>query len=113
MIQERSIPLILEGKDVLARARTGSGKTGAYALPVLQKLLAIKNTAREQSIRALMLSPSKELCHQITKNINELITCCSKDVKVLDLTSTNCETTLKSLLSERPDLVVSTPTKIL
>jgi len=41
-IQERAIPLALEGKDVLAHARTGSGKTGAFAIPVIQKVLTAK-----------------------------------------------------------------------
>ena len=42
LIQERAIPLALEGKDLLARARTGSGKTAAYAVPVIQRILASK-----------------------------------------------------------------------
>ena len=42
LIQEKAIPLALEGKDVLARARTGSGKTAAYAIPVIQKILHSK-----------------------------------------------------------------------
>lgn len=41
-IQEKAIPLALEGKDVLARARTGSGKTAAFCIPVIQKILAAK-----------------------------------------------------------------------
>lgn len=39
LIQEKAIPLAIDGKDILARARTGSGKTGAYAIPVIQKIL--------------------------------------------------------------------------
>jgi len=113
LIQERAIPLILEGKDVLARARTGSGKTGAYSLPILQKVLTIKSTAREQSIRALVLAPSKELCHQIYGNLVELASSCIKDVKVVNITCSTCEVTVKSLLSEKPDIVVATPTRIL
>ena len=40
--QERAVPLILEGKDLLARGRTGSGKTGAFCVPLVQRLLEVK-----------------------------------------------------------------------
>lgn len=46
LIQEKAIPLALEGKDLLARARTGSGKTAAYAIPVIQRILASKQVRR-------------------------------------------------------------------
>lgn len=46
LIQEKAIPLALEGKDLLARARTGSGKTAAYAVPVIQRILASKQVRR-------------------------------------------------------------------
>lgn len=46
LIQEKAIPLALEGKDLLARARTGSGKTAAYAVPVIQRILASKQVSR-------------------------------------------------------------------
>lgn len=65
MIQETAIPLLLEGKDVLMRARTGSGKTAAFAIPAIQRILNLKNTSAHQCIRALVLSPSKELCGQV------------------------------------------------
>jgi ATP-dependent RNA helicase DDX56/DBP9 len=42
LIQEKAIPLLLEGKDVLIRARTGSGKTGAFGIPIIQKILNMK-----------------------------------------------------------------------
>lgn len=45
LIQEKAIPLALEGKDLLARARTGSGKTAAYAVPVIQRILASKQVS--------------------------------------------------------------------
>lgn len=66
LIQETAIPLLLEGKDVLMRARTGSGKTAAFTVPVIQKILNLKNISTHQSIRALILSPSKELCGQVS-----------------------------------------------
>lgn len=48
LIQEKAIPLALEGKDLLARARTGSGKTAAYAIPMLQLLLHKKAVGTER-----------------------------------------------------------------
>lgn len=48
------------------RARTGSGKTAAFTIPVIQRILNMKNTSTHQSIRALILSPSKELCGQVS-----------------------------------------------
>jgi ATP-dependent RNA helicase DDX56/DBP9 len=46
LIQEKAIPLALEGKDLLIKAKTGSGKTAAYALPLLQKILQSKSSVR-------------------------------------------------------------------
>ena len=65
LIQESAIPLLLEGKDVLVRARTGSGKTGAFVIPVIQKILNSKINATTQNTSTLILAPSKELCHQV------------------------------------------------
>ena len=67
-IQKRAIPLIMEGRDVLARGRTGSGKTGAFLIPIIQKVLDCKRLAvgsSEQCVRALIMTPTKELCRQI------------------------------------------------
>ncbi|MAZ49444.1 MAG: hypothetical protein CME65_12865 [Halobacteriovoraceae bacterium] len=58
-IQEHSIPLILEGKDIFAQAETGSGKTGAFAIPVIQKQIA-----SGQKGLCLVLSPTRELAQQ-------------------------------------------------
>jgi superfamily II DNA/RNA helicase len=51
--QERAIPLILDGKDVVAKGRTGSGKTGAFAIPIIQRLLKAKKTAQVSILRIL------------------------------------------------------------
>lgn len=48
LIQEKAIPYVLEGKDVLAKARTGSGKTGAFVIPTIHKILEWKRSATEQ-----------------------------------------------------------------
>ncbi|KAI4385273.1 hypothetical protein MLD38_003320 [Melastoma candidum] len=63
-IQQVAIPLILEGKDVVARAKTGSGKTFANLLPVLQKLFAESGSTSRDGMRVLVLVPTRELCQQ-------------------------------------------------
>jgi len=66
-IQEKSIPLILAGRDILGLAQTGTGKTGAFALPILQQLSEGKADTRQGRIRALILAPTRELVVQIEK----------------------------------------------
>ncbi len=63
-VQELAIPPLIEGRDVLGVAQTGTGKTAAFALPVLQALLP-KNQSGKRRIRALVLSPTRELAAQI------------------------------------------------
>lgn len=113
LIQEKAIPLLLEGKDVLLRARTGSGKTAAFAIPVIQKILNSKATATEQKISGIILAPSKELSHQIKKVIEQLTVKCALVVRCIDLSPTMELSAQKHMLSEKPDIIVSTPSKIL
>lgn len=67
-IQEKAIPFILKGRDVLASAQTGTGKTAAFALPILQLLSEQKPALRKQ-VRALILTPTRELAAQIQEEI--------------------------------------------
>lgn len=87
LIQEKGIPLILEGKDLLAKGRTGSGKTGLFAVPIIQSILTEKQTAKEQVTRALILAPTKELCQQLHRAFLLLTTSCSRDVTCVDIGS--------------------------
>ncbi len=64
-IQERSIPVLLEGRDLLGIAETGTGKTAAFALPILQKLAAEAGRPAPKAPRALILAPTRELAVQI------------------------------------------------
>lgn len=84
-IQELAIPLVLEGKDVLVRARTGSGKTAAFTIPVIQKILSSKVTSKHQDTKVLMLAPSKELCHQICGVVKALTYKCLREVRCADI----------------------------
>ncbi|XP_034832291.1 probable ATP-dependent RNA helicase DDX56 [Maniola hyperantus] len=113
LIQETAIPLLLEGKDVLMRARTGSGKTAAFTIPVIQKILNLKNTSTHQCIKALILSPSKELCGQITSVISDLTLKCAREVRCIDISSNGDMHIQKSLLADKPDIVVATPSRAL
>ena len=69
-IQEKAIPLVLEGKDVLASAQTGTGKTAGFTLPLLQ-LLSQKEQLRHRPVRALVLTPTRELAAQVYANVKE------------------------------------------
>ena len=64
-IQSQAIPVILEGKDVLAGAQTGTGKTAGFTLPLLQMLDAEAKTTQAHRIRALVLTPTRELAAQV------------------------------------------------
>ena len=66
-IQAKSIPAILAGKDVAASAQTGTGKTAAFVLPALNKLLETADGKRSNKPRILILTPTRELATQITK----------------------------------------------
>ncbi|XP_063220737.1 probable ATP-dependent RNA helicase DDX56 [Bacillus rossius redtenbacheri] len=113
LIQSTAVPLVLEGKDVLIRARTGSGKTAAFAIPVIQKILNAKQTAKEQALKALVLAPSKELCQQIHRNFLQLTTKCSSEVACVDIAAQSGVSSHLSLLADRPDVVVATPSRAL
>jgi superfamily II DNA/RNA helicase len=65
-IQQKAIPAILAGKDIMAGAQTGTGKTAAFALPILQKLMT--TLPENRPVRALILTPTRELAQQVYKS---------------------------------------------
>ncbi len=68
-IQQQAIPLVLEGRDILAGAQTGTGKTAGFTLPLLQHLQHSPNNRR--SIRALILTPTRELAAQVGESVRD------------------------------------------
>ena len=69
LVQEKTIPLVLAKKDVIVSAQTGTGKTAAFALPILQQLFDKQDATKGgKKIRALIVSPTRELALQIGKN---------------------------------------------
>ncbi|KAL5988303.1 DEAD-box ATP-dependent RNA helicase 16 [Asimina triloba] len=107
-IQHVAIPLILEGKDVVARAKTGSGKTYAYLLPLLQKLF-MEPTSGKTAPNAFILVPTRELCQQVYSEALSLLDLCRVQLKVVQLTSSMSLPDLRAALGGPPDILVSTP----
>ncbi len=71
-IQEQAIPVVLEGKDVMGAAQTGTGKTAAFALPLLQRMMKHENTSTSPArhpVRALVLLPTRELAVQVAEQV--------------------------------------------
>ncbi|CAA6798559.1 MAG: ATP-dependent RNA helicase RhlE [uncultured Sulfurovum sp.] len=70
-IQAKAIPLVLEGKDVLAAAQTGTGKTAGFTLPLLERMVQAQKTQAKgkRQVKALILTPTRELAAQILENV--------------------------------------------
>ena len=109
-IQLRTIPIIIEGHDVLASAQTGTGKTAAFTLPMLQKLNQISNK-RHRSIRALVLTPTRELADQVYSNIKEYSEFLDFETTVI-YGGVNQKPQVKKLRSGI-DVLVSTPGRLI
>ena len=72
-IQYKAIPHALEGRDVLGLAQTGTGKTAAFALPLLTRILKIGGKREEKSVQSLILAPTRELANQIESTIKSFV----------------------------------------
>ncbi|CAK7568651.1 MAG: ATP-dependent DNA/RNA helicase [Sporothrix epigloea] len=110
LAQQRAIPLSMNGKDVLLKAKTGSGKTAAYLLPIMHSILRRKDTDRKNAFTAaLILVPTRELADQVIKTFTQFSAFCSSDITALKLTDKVSDAVLRSFLDQYPDIVVSTP----
>ncbi|KAF8623207.1 hypothetical protein AX15_006445 [Amanita polypyramis BW_CC] len=118
LVQAKAIPLALESRDILARARTGSGKTAAYCLPVVQKIISAKTSLSlsdlaRQDIRALILVPTRELAEQVSTHLRKLLVYCEKEILVSNVASGTTSHLQRALLADKPDIVVATPSRAL
>ncbi|KAI1143730.1 DEAD-domain-containing protein [Hypoxylon sp. FL0543] len=111
LVQSKAIPLAIDGCDVLARAKTGSGKTAAYSLPILQAILKRKQVSSEPYTAALILVPTNELVNQVTKFLESLTSFCSREIKVSKLSDKLSDAAQRAVLSDSPDIVVATPAR--
>jgi|TARA_R110002126_G_scaffold13118_7_gene57243 ATP-dependent RNA helicase RhlE len=110
-IQQSAIPTLLEKRDLLGVAQTGTGKTAAFSLPVLQHLFTTQHTFKPRTARALVLAPTRELAIQIADN-------CLIYSKYLSLSQTtiyggvNQKRQVK-MMSKGVDLLIATPGRLL
>ncbi|QIW94717.1 hypothetical protein AMS68_000235 [Peltaster fructicola] len=109
-IQAQAIPLISQGKSVLARAKTGSGKTLAYLLPILHSILARKTqTSKKSATTALILVPTKELATQVAAAVKTYTKGCSPTVQCVNIARKEDGAVIQASLATQPDIVVATP----
>ena len=107
-IQRKAIPPALEGRDVVAMARTGSGKTAAFLIPVLSKL---RTHSLKAGARCVILAPTRELALQTFKFAKELAK--FTDLRVAALVGGDSMEAQFADLSNNPDVIVATPGRLL
>ena len=107
-IQRKTIPLVLDGKDVVGMARTGSGKTAAFVVPMIEKL---KGHSAKVGARALILSPSRELALQTLKVVKELGK--GTGLKCVLLVGGDSLEEQFGFMSGNPDIIIATPGRFL
>lgn len=105
-IQEQSLPLVLKNQDVIAKAKTGSGKTVAFGIGLLSKL-----KVQQYAVQALVLCPTRELADQVAKEIRKLARFTS-NIKILTLCGGMPFAPQLSSLEHQPHIVVGTPGRI-
>ena len=112
LIQKETIPLILEKKDVIASAQTGTGKTAAFALPILQLLFDKQDASKKgKKIRALVVSPTRELAQQIDENFKTYGKYTNLKTAVV-YGGTSIEAQME-ILKKGVDILIATPGRLL
>ncbi|PLS01160.1 DEAD/DEAH box helicase [Neobacillus cucumis] len=106
-IQKQAIPIILEGKDVIAQAQTGTGKTFAFILPILERI-----DRNASHVQALIVAPTRELALQITDEIEKLIAGIKGLAVLAVYGGQDVDKQLKKL-QRNPQIVVGTPGRLL
>ncbi|MEE9315074.1 MAG: DEAD/DEAH box helicase [Rhizobiaceae bacterium] len=110
-IQEQAIPLILAGHDVMGLAQTGTGKTAAFGLPLVHRLLESEERPEPKSVRALILAPTRELVNQIADNLRSYVK--RTPVWVSSVVGGQSINNQIRHLSSGTDILVATPGRLL
>jgi ATP-dependent RNA helicase RhlE len=110
-IQEAAIPAVLEGHDIMGLAQTGTGKTAAFGLPLIEKLLANPQRPFPKSCRVLILAPTRELANQITTNLRGFMK--KTPLKVATVVGGQSINVQMRDLGQGKDILVATPGRLL
>ena len=112
-IQEQGIPVVLEGKDLLGCAQTGTGKTAAFALPIVHTLSSRPPVHKrsKKSVRALIVSPTRELTSQINDNLREY--CAQSGLRTTVIYGGVSQNRQVVALRRGVDILVATPGRLL
>ena len=111
-VQEKVIPIVINGHDVLVNSETGSGKTACYLLPIIQKIILSRTSKKKNINQALILVPTRELALQC----NEML---SKLSKYIDLNfiflcgGMSVENQSNQIKNELPDIIIATPGRLI
>jgi ATP-dependent RNA helicase DDX54/DBP10 len=110
-VQRKALPVCLSGVDSVVMARTGSGKTCAFLIPLLEKLLATPHTSgTESTVRGIILSPTRELSVQTLRVLHKLVG--DTDIRAIGIHGGEGMEKQFSLLSSKPDIIVATPGRL-
>ncbi len=112
-IQQQTIPLALEGDDLIAQAQTGTGKTAAFALPILQMLSRVDPDDGPSPVRALVLAPTRELAQQVADTFEEFEQYMPRDVGVTAIIGGESIEFQRRHLRNGVQVVVATPGRLL
>ncbi len=110
-IQSKAIPRVLEGRDLMGLAQTGTGKTAAFGLPLIQMLNSVGEKPAPKSARALILAPTRELARQITEALQSFIG--KSHLKVAMVVGGASLNAQASRLLRGTDILVATPGRLI
>ncbi|KAM0748076.1 DEAD-domain-containing protein [Meredithblackwellia eburnea MCA 4105] len=111
-VQEATLPVCLTGLDVLAQAKTGTGKTLAFLIPCIERLVRAEPKPQPGSISVLVLSPTRELAIQIEEAARSLVSATPFKVQHV-VGGTNMSSEAKRLSTQRCDLLIATPGRLI
>ena len=104
-IQSQTIPLLLDGHDVIGQAHTGTGKTAAFGIPIIERL------NKNKSLSAIILTPTRELAVQVGKHLRDLM---GKSIKIKTAVLIGGDSIKKQieLIKQKPRIFIATPGRI-